>query len=245
VVKPIACVRPFASNTERSNSLDKLLIGDKSAVIKNTRAYKLLHIYQNGRALDEAKSYDGSNYELPELSFINATIDAEGDYLLYDIDANDIVAGSIIDKSALTDDEEVQKVIDAIDGFDVPFIEDDERVTEEDSGGTDEAVEDIDDVRTNDSGSADTSEGSKHTDVRERQLDVTTSRKKRARALNGAVDDVEWMNDCGFGEGDRQQATRAADARGRSTRGCRGRRRDRGRGVPQVSPPELTPFELQ
>jgi hypothetical protein len=120
--------------------LHKLLIGDKRAVIKNTRAYTLLNIYQNGRALDEAKSYDGSNYALPELSFINATIDADGDDLLYDIDANDIVDGSTIDKSALTDDEEVQEVIDAMDGFDVSFIKDDERVTEEDSGGTDEEV---------------------------------------------------------------------------------------------------------
>jgi len=186
--------------------LHKLLIGDKRAVIKNTRAYTLLNIYQNGRALDEAKSYDGSNYALPELSFINATIDADGDDLLYDIDANDIVDGSTIDKSALTDDEEVQEVIDAMDGFDVSFIKDDERVTEEDSGGTDEKVEDIDDVGTNDSGSADTSEGSQHMDVRERQLDVSSSCKKRVRALNDAANDVEWMNDYGFGEEDRQQA---------------------------------------
>jgi hypothetical protein len=228
--------------------LHKLLIGDKRAVIKNTRAYKLLYIYQNGRALDDAKSYAGSNYALPELSIINATIDAEGDDLLYDVEADDIVNGTTIDKSTLTDDEEVQEVIDAMDGFFDPFIQDDERDIEGYSNGTDEEVEDIDDGGTIDTGSTGTSEGSKHTNVRGRQLDVTSSCKKRARALNDAANDVEWMNDYGFGEGGRQQATRAVDARGSLTRGGRGRGRVRGRGVPHVSPPdfpELTPFELQ
>ena len=91
-------MRPYASNTEHSNSLHKLLIGDKRAGIKNTRAYKLPYIYLNGRALYEAKSYVGSNYALPELLFIIATIDTERDDLLYEIDADDIVDGLTIDK---------------------------------------------------------------------------------------------------------------------------------------------------
>ena len=48
VVRPIDGVRPSASNTERINSLHKLLIGDKRAIIKNQRAYTPLYIYQNG-----------------------------------------------------------------------------------------------------------------------------------------------------------------------------------------------------
>ncbi len=82
------------------------------------------------------------------------------------------------------------------------------------------------------SGGTDTSEGSKHMDVRERQLDVRSPCKKRAGARNDVANDVEWRNDYGFGEGGRQQATRGADARGRSTRCGRGRGRNRGRGVP-------------
>jgi len=68
VIRLIVGVWPSASNMERSNSLHKLLIGDKRSLIKNTRACKLLYAYQNGRVFDETKAYVGSDYALPKLS---------------------------------------------------------------------------------------------------------------------------------------------------------------------------------
>ena len=74
VVRSIASVRLSASNTERNNSLHKLLIGDKRVVNKNMRSYKLLYVYQNARALDKAKAYIGCDYASPYLSYIQATL---------------------------------------------------------------------------------------------------------------------------------------------------------------------------
>ena len=116
--------------------------------------------------MDEAKSYVGSNYALPKLSFINATNVAKGNDILLDNDAIDIIVdGSTVVTSTLADDEEVQEMMDTMDGVDVPFIEDDERFTEEDGTYTDEGN---DDTGAIESGSVDTSEGSNHIEVRER-----------------------------------------------------------------------------
>jgi len=56
VIQSIVDVIPSESNTERGNSLHKLLIGDKRSLINNTRAYKLLYFYQNMQALREGKA---------------------------------------------------------------------------------------------------------------------------------------------------------------------------------------------
>jgi hypothetical protein len=85
-------------------------------------------------------------------------------------------------------------------------------------------------------------------EVGDRQHDVTSSSKKRARALNDVAEEVEWNNDYEFGEGSRPQANRAAHVRRTSMRGGTGSRdrgRGRGRGVRQIDTPEITPFELQ
>jgi hypothetical protein len=54
IVKFVSLVKPHAANSERSNSLHKLVIGDRRAVVENERARKLVQIYQNERALEQA-----------------------------------------------------------------------------------------------------------------------------------------------------------------------------------------------
>jgi len=238
VVKPIAGVRPSASNTERSNSLHKLLIGDKRAIIKIERAYKLLYIYQNGRALDEAKAYGGSSYALPELSCLRATIEAEGDDEPFDDDMIDVVSGFHVNVD-LTDDEEALEMIDVMEGDVRLVIGDDGSFDDDDVDDADEASKDDDE----DNGISGISEDSKSANVEGgREDELSSSCKKRARALNDGADEVDWRSVYGVSV---PQPTRRGGGRGNNPRGGRARGNARGQRGYEPSAPELTVFELE
>jgi len=94
----------------------------------------------------------------------------------------------------------------------------------------------------------DTSDDTKSPEAVERHVDVSSSCKKRARALNDGADEVDWTYEYGFeslqhfarGGGSKSRKSRASTNRGRD------RGRDRGRGVrASVEDHDLTPFELK
>ena len=110
IVKAVALVRPSASTTERSNSLHKLLIGNRRAVVKNSRAFKMLYIYQNSRTLKAIQSALPSSHNLPDLPFISRVI--QGGAIVEDDDYLVTVCG---DEHHI---EEVHEIVDAVECID-------------------------------------------------------------------------------------------------------------------------------
>jgi len=144
VMRPIAGVLPSASNTERTNSLHRLLIGDKRSIIKNDRAFKLLYVYQNAITLDNAKFYKNSNYALPELPLIHVAIDGDrtDEFAMFNEGAQ--MASEAID------DDETQEMLDIME---LSFSRDDYIVS--DGVESDYDDDDVDDRGINDADSED------------------------------------------------------------------------------------------
>jgi hypothetical protein len=234
VVRPISGVRPSASNTERSNSMHKLLIGDKRAVIKNERAFKLLYIYQNARALDDASTYTGSDHALPELLHVNATIgkNCDDDPFAYCEDEGRVDVENMND-IVDTDDEEVQEVVNVMEGLDLYLgcdgIDDAlDVVANDDFDATmgSESCDHDDEASTNSLHQSNDVEDALGGD------DMTPGTKRRAEALNAEADGIDWRNEDGYFEQARPRATHAKTNLRRG--GGQGRGRGRGRRSPEL-----------
>ena len=177
VVKPVALVKPHAANTERSNSMHKLLIGDKRAVVKNERAFKMLYVYQNGRAMEAAQSHSASgSWSLPKLSLISRVVDGGPEIL---DNGEEFVIVEDDGEPPLTEaDEEVMTAME-----EAPIIRDDHREVL-----SDDDASDVDDIHVSWEHSSDNEEGVDG--IRE---EVTPRTKRRARTLAAEID---CLSDC-------------------------------------------------
>jgi len=96
----------------------------------------------------------------------------------------------------------VQEVINDMERCDVAFILDERLMERNRSDIGEDDNEDFDSIDTQEH----TSGGIQHMEMGYRHHDVKFSCKKRARALNDVVEEEEWRDDYGFGEGSRPQA---------------------------------------
>ena len=74
IVAPTSLIKLSTGNTERSNSLHKLIIGDRRAYARNDKAQKMLYIYQNWRAFEASQQPRSGDFLLPALPTITTVI---------------------------------------------------------------------------------------------------------------------------------------------------------------------------